>query len=91
MRISPAAMLILVFFARSLPAGENVARPLSAAFSGRGYDLLQNKAYLPADFDQQTFDEIWKCWEEPLRSQAEKQSSEWAGLGPDAPFGLLYR
>jgi mono/diheme cytochrome c family protein len=36
----------------------------------RGYRLLTTKAYLPPDFDQQVFDELWKCWEEPLRSQA---------------------
>lgn len=40
----------------------------------RGYRLLTTKAYLPADFDQEVFDELWKCWEEPLRLQAEKAS-----------------
>ena len=42
----------------------------------RGYRLLTTKAYLPADFDQEVFDELWKCWEEPLRSQAEKASPD---------------
>lgn len=42
----------------------------------RGYRLLTTKTYLPADFDQATFDELWKCWEEPLRSQAAKASPE---------------
>ncbi len=40
----------------------------------RGYRLLTTKTYLPPDFDQETFDELWKCWEEPLRSQAAKAS-----------------
>lgn len=41
------------------------------AAAQRGYELLTTKAYLPPDFDQETFDEVWKTWEEPLRSQAE--------------------
>ncbi len=37
-----------------------------------GYRLLTEKPYLPPDFDQEAFDEVWKVWPEPLRSQAEK-------------------
>ena len=37
----------------------------------RGYRWLTTKTYLPPDFDQEVFDELWKTWEEPLRSQAE--------------------
>ncbi len=44
------------------------------AAARRGYDLFLNKPYLPPDFDQQTFDELWKTWEGPLRSQAEAAS-----------------
>lgn len=36
----------------------------------RGYRLLTNKPYLPADFDQDVFDNLWQTWEEPLRSRA---------------------
>ena len=36
----------------------------------RGYRLLTTKAYLPADFDQKVFDEVWRQWPEPLRSRA---------------------
>ena len=46
------------------------------ALSARGYQLLTTKAFLPPDFDQATFDELWKTWEEPLRSQAERASVE---------------
>ncbi|MFM8414086.1 MAG: cytochrome c [Planctomycetota bacterium] len=38
------------------------------AARGRGH--LLGRAYLPADFDQGVFDELWTTWEEPLRSQA---------------------
>ena len=40
----------------------------------RGYELLTTKAYLPPDFDQEAFDNIWKIWPQPLRSQAESAS-----------------
>jgi mono/diheme cytochrome c family protein len=51
-------------------AGEPVA-DVSETPAERGYRLLTTKAYLPPDFDQQIFDDLWKSWEEPLRSQAE--------------------
>jgi cytochrome c5 len=38
----------------------------------RGYKVLRTKRFLPADFDQSTFDALWKVWPEPLRSQARK-------------------
>ena len=44
--------------------------------SERGYRLLTTKAYLPPDFDQEVFDELWKTWEEPLLSQAEQATPE---------------
>jgi len=56
-----------------LPAA---ADPIHAANARRGYELLTTKAYLPPDFDQQTFDEVWKAWEEPQRSQAAAASPE---------------
>ncbi|MEM8945510.1 MAG: cytochrome c [Planctomycetota bacterium] len=43
-----------------------------AADPARGLDLLLNRAYVPVAFDQQTFDDVWRSWEEPLRSQAEQ-------------------
>src|SRR5690348_11337911 len=42
----------------------------------RGYRWLTTKAYLPPDFDQEVFDELWKSWEEPLRSQAERATAD---------------
>jgi mono/diheme cytochrome c family protein len=38
----------------------------------RGLDHLLINAYLPADFDQEVFDELWTTWEEPLRTRAEQ-------------------
>ena len=38
--------------------------------AARGWNHLLERAYLPADFDQEVFDELWTTWEEPLRSRA---------------------
>jgi len=38
----------------------------------RGLSHLLTRAYLPADLDQQVFDELWTVWEEPARSRAER-------------------
>jgi hypothetical protein len=40
--------------------------------TARGLSLLLTQAYLPPDFDQQVFDELWTTWEEPSRSRAEQ-------------------
>lgn len=71
-----AATLIVLCLAIAAELKAGDARPASNAadesLAERGYRLLTTKAYLPADFDQQVFDELWKTWEEPLRSQAEQ-------------------
>ena len=49
---------------------------LFAADPQRGYRLLTETAYLPPDFDQETFDQVWRQWPEPLRAQAERATPE---------------
>ncbi|GAA4426652.1 cytochrome c [Bremerella cremea] len=41
-----------------------------------GYEHLVNTPYLPRYFDQETFDNVWRVWPEPLKSQAEKATPE---------------
>ena len=41
------------------------------AVQSPGLAHLLERPYLPPDFDQEVFDELWTTWEEPLRSQAE--------------------
>lgn len=47
---------------------------LSAGDPARGYDFLMHKAYLSPDFDDQTFNNVWTVWPEPLRNRAEQAS-----------------
>lgn len=57
----------------------------------RGLRLMLDKAYLPASFDQETFDELWKCWEEPLRSAAAEGSPEERRKMAFQRYGLVER
>lgn len=41
-----------------------------------GLQILLNKPFNPPWFDQETFDELWKSWPEPLRSQAAEAGAE---------------
>jgi mono/diheme cytochrome c family protein len=52
------------------------ARPAAETAADRGYRWLTTRAYLPPDFDQEVFDELWKTWEEPLRSRAADAAPE---------------
>lgn len=42
----------------------------------RGFRFLTEKAYLPADFDEETFDAAWRFWPADLRDKAEKVTPE---------------
>ncbi len=37
----------------------------------RGYRWLRTRPYLPADFDQEVFEQLWKVWPEDERARAE--------------------
>jgi len=57
----------------------------------RGYRLLLEKPYLSPDFDQQVFDELWKTWEEPLRSKAENATPDERRKMSYSRYGLVER
>lgn len=67
---------VVCFALASVVRGDDAVRPRMESAAERGYRWLTTKPYLPPDFDQQVFDELWKVWEEPLRSQAEKATLE---------------
>ncbi len=61
------------------------------AAAQRGYKLLVEKAYLPADFDREVFDTAWKQWPEPLRTEAEKATPEERYKMAFSRYGLTLR
>ncbi|HEX7378415.1 MAG TPA: cytochrome c [Pirellulales bacterium] len=69
-------ILWIVCAAVGAEAGAAAERSAAETAAQRGYRWLTTKTYLPPDFDQEVFDELWKAWEEPLRSQAEKASPD---------------
>ncbi len=71
-----AALGVLTLTVDSTRAGDRVEPTSPAGFDGAGYKLLTTKAFLPPDFDQEAFDNVWQVWEEPLRSQAQKATPD---------------
>ncbi len=66
-----------------------VGHAASAADATRGRSHLLSRGYLPPDFDQAVFDELWTTWEEPLRGRAERASvAERRRMAMDR-YGLL--
>jgi mono/diheme cytochrome c family protein len=63
--------------------------PLSPA--EHGYLLLTEKAYLPPDFDQETFDAAWKQWPEKLSFLARQVSAEQRREMAFSRYGLTLR
>lgn len=77
----------IVLLLLAMSAGKLLADPSAH----RGFQFLTEKAYLPLDFDQETFDNVWKTWPEPLRSQAEKGTVEERRKLAFARYGLTTR
>jgi mono/diheme cytochrome c family protein len=71
--------------------GVETQPPAGASPEQRGYWLLVNKPYVTPDFDQETFDAVWKVWPEPLKSQAEKATPEQRRKMAFARYGLTPR
>lgn len=65
-------LVAMIFVVCPRPAAADELSPAAR----RGYELLTQKAYLPADFDQETFDSVWRQWPEPLRSLAENATPD---------------
>ncbi|MBW3597914.1 MAG: c-type cytochrome [Planctomycetes bacterium] len=63
----------------------------SAGDAERGYRLLLAKPYLPPDFDQETFDEVWREWPEPLRTEAGQAAVEERRRMAFSRYGLTRR
>ncbi len=70
---------------------ESLTRPSKTHAARRGLDFLLNKPYLPPDFDQETFDELWQTWDEPLRSQAKSADANERRELAYSRYGLIER
>lgn len=57
----------------------------------KGLALLLTRAYLPPDFDQAVFDDLWTVWEEPLRRRAAAAPVEERRRMAMERYGLLAR
>ncbi len=57
----------------------------------RGEWLILNKPFITADFDQETFDNLWKTWPEPLKSRAKNATSEQRRQMAFSRYGLTGR
>ncbi len=71
-------LLRSVIFAVSLsfiPIDSQAEAPKSQTDAAKaGYEFIRSTPLLPEDFDQETFEAVWKEWPEPLRSKAEQAS-----------------
>ncbi len=83
-----ACLAVSFSFAAEKKDSETEQRTESAA---RGYRFLTEKAYLPADFDQQTFDEVWLAWPKVLREQARLASASERQAMAFQRYGLTVR
>src|SRR6266478_4979453 len=65
--------------------------PAEMSRAERGYQLLTTKAFLPADFDQKVFDNLWKVWPAELREKAARAAPDERRRMAFSRYGLMER
>lgn len=65
-----------VFGVELAASGSSNAGPSALASQPAGYRHLLENAYVPAQLDQEIFDNLWKTWEAPLKAKAEQATPE---------------
>ena len=83
--------LLFILEALHCACGAEPSPPAGLTPEQRGYWFLTNKAYLPPDFDQSLFDNLWKLWPAPLRVQAEQATPEERRKMAFSRYGLTAR
>lgn len=83
-----AACLVTVLWLGLSPARADDSALVPAE---RGYLNLTTHAYLPADFDQAVFDNLWKVWPAELREQARTASADERRRMAFSRYGLMER
>ncbi len=56
-----------------------------------GYELLVNTPFLPPDFDEEVFDQVWRSWPRELRKVAEQASPKQRRQMAMQRYGLTVR
>lgn len=57
---------------RDLGSAESAGQAALSADARDGLDLILNRSFFSTDFDQETFDQLWRDWPQALREKAEK-------------------
>jgi len=73
--------------AKAESARNTAATEMSAA--ERGYQVLTKTSFLPPDFDQEVFDNLWKVWPSALRKQAEQATPDERRRMTFSRYGLI--
>ena len=79
-------MIASVLVGLAPTAGAAVAAEDGGAVAG--WNLLLARDYLPPDFDQEVFDDLWTTWPEPLRVRAERATPAERRLMAMERYGL---
>ncbi|MEM6691068.1 MAG: hypothetical protein AAF664_16690 [Planctomycetota bacterium] len=77
--IGPEKLLTICLFALAILPTEVRGERIEDAYepsAERGYRFLTETPVLTSDYDQETFDNVWRSWPEPLRKKAETASVE---------------
>lgn len=90
----------VILLALAAPTIASSSEPLEPS-PEKGYELLLSKPYLPSEYDEELFAQLWKVWPEDLRNRAAKATAaerrrmaferygfvERPGHDPDDPTG----
>ena len=87
--LAALALQVSIPGAAGLARGDDATAGMTAA--ERGYHWLTTKAYLPADFDQEVFDNLWKIWPAGLREKAALASPRERRQMAFSRYGLMER
>ncbi|MGE5192493.1 MAG: cytochrome c [Deltaproteobacteria bacterium] len=81
-----ASLLLLIGYA-GMARGDDTPGQMTPA--ERGFHWLTTKPYLPADFDQEVFENLWKVWPAELRDSAREASPEERRRLAFSRYGLM--
>lgn len=79
-----------VFLLLAMIPGQTVQGD-DASDAQAGYELLVNTPFLPPDFDEEVFDQVWRSWPRELRRVAEQATPEQQRQMAMQRYGLTVR